>query len=476
MNDYARAFELAYRVPNWAVAAACGVAAAALGWAYIHEPLLALLPALLLLSLPLMLSARARFVVVVFGGLVVFQSSDDLTPPKLAYLLALGVSFGAALVRLPSLADMPAFHDLRPLLRASILMFALISVSLPVSVLNDVPQKTWLRDVAPYVLVACAPFFALDAQASMPVKTLRRLVIAGGLLGTLGFTVRWLTSRQIADLSFVPVGLPTLLLASTVFAFGMAILLHGSRDRVRWAVLTSLVLAMLLSTGTRAALILVAAPLAIVFGAYERLTQRSIRLVIATPLVALLVVLGAQGVLRATNADQEAVAARTSLLFDTGDRRADPSYVERVAQTDASWDAFRASPLLGAGPGTPIVWTNPNDNVVYSSTTIDSSVSFLAKFGLLGLVVFGYLVVGYIATVRRFRTRTGGATILQLAMVGFGGVIVAWSLLHNPYEDKGLAIGLMLLLAATAREASDAASIGQTKGPISSAVSARLDR
>lgn len=458
MTTYAdRVLDLTFSVPRWAVLALSACAAAALGWAYVNRPMLALLPAVLLLSLPLVLSARARFVVVVFGALLVFQSSDELTAAKLLYLFALGVSFGAALVRLPSLVGTPAYRDLKPLIRASVVTFALIAVSLPVSMLDDVPQKAWLRDVAPYVMVACAPFFALDAQASMPVRTLRRMLVIGGLLGTLGFTIRWLTNRDIANLDFIPVGLPTLLLASTVFAYGVAVLLHGHHHRLAWAIVASLVFGMLLSTGTRAALILLAAPLAITFGSHHRLTQRTVRLVVATPLVALLAVVGTQVVLRATNADQDVLAAREKLLFETGNARADPSYLERVSQTAAAWDEFRASPILGSGPGKPIVWTHPLTYEVFESPTIDSSISFLAKFGLVGLVAFAFLVVGYLAVLRRFRARTGTPTIAQLTLIGFGAVVVAWTLLHNPYEEKGLALGLILALALAAREASDAA-------------------
>ena len=460
MSTYAdRLTDVAVRLPGWAVLAFATVMAAGLGWASVNRPTMALLPAALLLSIPLVLSARVRFLVVVFGALTVFQSSEELSAPKLLYLFALGVSFGAAVVRLPSLVGTPAYRDLRPLFRASIVLFGMIVASLPVSSLADVPQKVWLRDVAPYVLVACAPVFAIDAQASMASKTLRRLLVLGGTLGAIGFTVRWLDNRGIADLDFIPVGLPTLLLAATVFAYGIAVLLHGHQNRVGWAVLTSLVFAMLLSTGTRTALVLIAAPLAIVLGSSYRLTQRSLRLIVATPIVVLLVFLGAEAVLSVTNADREQLAARTSALFTTGRTSGtegkDHSYIDRLAQSEASWDAFRESPLVGTGPGNPILWTN-SFYEPQESTTVDSPVSFLAKFGLLGLVSAGFLIVGYIATLRAFRARTGTPTIVQFALIGFGGVVVAWSLLQNPYEDKGFAIGLMLLLAAGAREASDA--------------------
>jgi O-antigen ligase len=456
MTHADRFLDLTLRLPGWAIIAASSLLAYALGWAYVNRPALAIGPALLLVSLPLVLSARVRFVAVVFGALLVFQSSEELTNAKLLYLYALGISFGAVLVRLPMLTRTPAFRDLVPMFRGSLILLALVAVSLPVSALNEVPQKDWLRDVAPYVMVACAPFFALDAQASLSDRALRRMLVAGGTIGALGFTAQWLTNRGIADLGFVPVGLPTILLAATVFAYGVSVLLHGNRRRLAWAVLTSLVLAMLLTTGTRTALVLLAAPLAIVFGSRHRLTQRSIKMVAAAPLLALLVFLSAQAVVRVTNADREALAARTSLLFSTGDRDTDQSYLDRLAQTDAGWEAFRSSPLVGTGPGKPIVWESLFEGT-QASPSVDSPVSLLAKFGLLGLLAALATIIGYIGTLRAFRARTGVPTVTYFALVGFGAVVAAWALLLNPYEDKGFAIGLMLLLAVGAREASDAA-------------------
>jgi O-antigen ligase len=340
--------------------------------------------------------------------------------------------------------------------------FALIAVSLPVSAFNDVPQKAWLRDVAPYVMVACAPFFALDAQASIRRATLHRILLVGGTLGALGFTARWLTNRGIADLSFVSVGLPTLILPAAVFAYGLGALLHGQRNRLAWATFTAGIFAMLISTGTRTALILLAGPLAIVAGTRQRIAQRSIRLVVAVPLLAVLVFLGTQGIFRATDADTRILTERTGLLFSTGDRASDRSYIDRLAQTDAAWELFRSSPLIGTGPGAPIVWSN-SFNEVQVSTVIDSPLSFLAKFGLIGLIAPAVLVLGFVSTLRSLRRRTGTRTIPQLALIGFGAIVVAWSFLHNPYEDKGFSVALMLLLALATREASDAALESRTQ-------------
>ena len=451
-----RIFDLTLRLPGWAIIALSALAAFALGWAYVNRPTLAVAPVLLLVSLPLVLSAKVRYVVVVFGALFVFQSSDELTNTKLLYLYALGISFGAALVRLPTLSRTPAFRDLTPMFRASLILFAVIVISLPVSALNEVPQKMWLRDVAPYVMVASAPIFALDAQASLSGRTLRRILVAAGAIGTLGFTAQWLSNRGIADLGFLAFGLPTILLAATVFAYGVSVLLHGDRRRLAWTLLTSAVLAMLLTTGTRTAFVLLAAPLAIVFGTRHRLTQRSVRVLVGAPLLAVLVFLGAQAVVSATNADREALAARTTLLFSTGDRSADQSYIDRLAQTDAAWEAFLSSPIVGIGPGKPIVFETLFEGE-QANSSVDSPVSVVTKFGLMGILASIAVVLGYIGTVRAFRARTGVPTIPQLALIGFGAVVVAWSVLLNPFEDKGFALGLMLLLAVGAREASEAA-------------------
>ena len=117
---------------------------------------------------------------------------------------------------------------------------------------------------------------------------------------------------------------------------------------------------------------------------------------------------------------------------------------------------FRSSPLTGAGPGAPIVWSN-SFSEVQVSTVIDSPLSFLAKFGIIGLVAAVCLVAGFIRTLHALRRRTGTRTIPQLALIGFGAIAVAWSVLYNLYEDKGFAIGLMLLLALATRDAADAA-------------------
>ena len=347
-------------------------------------------------------------------------------------------------------------RDLTPLMRASIATFALIAVSLPVSAFNDVPQRAWLRDVAPYVMVACAPFFALDAQASIRRTTLQRILLVGGTIGALGFTARWLTNRGIADLSFVSVGLPTLVLAAAVFAYGVGALLHGqSRRLAGWH---SLQRFSQCSSRPERELWSSCSPdrwrscWEAGSGSRSARSDSSPRFRSSSCSCSS----GRKRIVRATDADTGILSQRASLVFSTAEEGTDRSYIDRLSQTNSAWETFRSSPLTGAGPGAPIVWSN-SFNVVQVATVIDSPLSFLAKFGVIGLIAAVFLVVGFVETLRALRRRTGTRTIPQLALIGFGAIVVAWSALHNPYEDKGFAIGLMLLLALATREASDAA-------------------
>jgi O-antigen ligase len=412
---------------------------------------LAYLPAGALIGLLLLASPRARLVFIVFGGLLIFQSSQQLDSKKMAFLLGACIVLVGALVRSQRFMRSSVFADMRPLFLSSAAFAALLTVSLPVAKLSGVPTKDWLRDVAPYVLFACAPIFALDAATSLPARTLRRLVAIAGFLGAASFATRWISHRGIANLKSEAVGLPTFLLGAAVFAYGMAIVLEGHRGRLRWLVLTALILAMLVSTGTRSTAVLLAAPLAIVVGTRERFARRAVRLGIALPMAALLVFLGTQSLVQLVNANHSRLQDRVQTLFSTGHSK-DRSYVDRVRQTRAAWNLFKEKPLLGTGPGYSINWED-FQGLPHSSPSIDSSLAYLSKFGALGLLPVAVFIWAYASFMGRIRRRTGGRTVAQLALIGYAAVIAAWAVLDVPFEDKGLSSGLLLLFALGASEA-----------------------
>jgi O-antigen ligase len=436
---------------RWAVALAAAAGAALVGWLLVVFPppvllLAAVGPVLLLASSP-----RLRVVFFVFGGIFVFQSSPELTPLKLAFLGGAAVSVVGALVHSRTLRRHPAYFDVAPLLRASVAFVALVLVSLPVALAYGSSPTAWLRDVAPYVLFAAAPLLALDAQSAWSAHALRLLLLIAGIIGCAAFTATWLSARGIA--SVPPIGLPTLLLGAALFAYAVALVLEGERGSLVWALIASLVIAGLVSTGTRSAAVLLIAPLAIVVGSKQGSGGRTFRLLVVVPAIALVVVLGVRSVVTATGANTDALASRIELLTQTGSA-ADGSFLERRLQTQGAWDMFVAAPVLGQGPGRPIAWTDAGGRVT-EWQSVDSPLGYAAKFGVVGLLPLAVLAYGFVLTLQRIRCRARAITPAYLALVGYAAILVAWSALQVPFEDKGLASGFLLLLALALAEAGD---------------------
>ena len=432
----------------WAVTGSVFAAAVA-GCLLAIYPALVALPAALCFALLLFFSPRSRILFLIFGGLLVFQSSDELTPQKMLFIMGLGVSIVGAYLRARESPARAVRHDVAPLFRVSIAFVLLVVASLPVALVHGTLLTAWLRDVSPYLLFAAAPLFALDAATAFSERGLRRLLVVAGTAGCAAFAAHWLSRRGIVDVPNA-FGLPTFLLGAALFSYAMAVVLEGDRHRLRWLALASAVAAAFLSTGTRSTVVLAAAPLAIVVGSRRHFARRSIRLAVVLPAVAALVVIGYQSFVQATGADRRALEGRMALVLRTGGS-GDRSYFDRRSQTAAAWAVFKDAPVLGAGPGHPITWVD-SFGATISSANVDSPASFFAKFGLLGLVPALILAVSFVELLRRLHARSGRRTIGQFGLIGFAGVFVAWSTLGMPLEDKGFASGFLLLVAVALRE------------------------
>jgi hypothetical protein len=425
--------------------------AAAFGWAMVNRQTFAMLPAAALAGLPFLLSARFRFLFVIFGTIFVFGGSDELTTQKLLYLFGLVGAAAGALLQLDRHLTTPAARAVRPFLFASVVFAGLIVISGPVSVvLNDTPPRDWMRDVTPYAFIVTVPLFALDGYRAFGRRTLDLLIAAAGLLGALSFAVVWLNQRGIAKLPLEFLGFPTVLLGGALFAYGISAVLQRRRIQIRWLVLPAVVFALLVATGTRSSFVLAAAPLAVVFGSTKRFARRSARLAVAVPILALTIFFGTQSVLRGLNANEDVFRQRLA-LFSQSASETDRSYQVRVASTKAAWRDFTASPLFGQGPGTPIEWVDYFGRT-HAEAYVDSPVGYLAKFGLGGVVALLALVGAFFAVLRQISRANGGPTVASLALLGYGGIVAAYAVLQVALEDKGFAVGLILLMAIALRD------------------------
>jgi O-antigen ligase len=424
--------------------AGSALVAATIGAAVATKPVAAVLPAALLGAILLLVDARARLLFLVFGGLLTLQSSDSLGPIKLAYLAGVVVSCAGAVFALSKSTDWFRRGLAMPLLRGSIAISALISISLFVALNHDVGRTDWLRDAAPYALFALAPVFALDAQWAFSRTALVRVLVCAGALGTISFSTYWLEQRNIANLPFSSFALSSFFVPAALVAYAMGAALHSNRGRVRWLSLAALAFTLLVVTGTRSTLLLALIPIVVAIGARRYLSARFLRLVVIAPLVLLFITAAAYSVIEVTDASTSVISERVSILKESGTSE-DASYRDRQAQADVALDVFSSDPVFGAGPGTYFEWTVSNGGK-RSAFLLDTPMVFPAKFGIVGLGVIAFLALSY-GSFLRLVFRLNHPSPETLALTAYAVVGIAVCFLTNPLEDKGWVLGLLLLLA-----------------------------
>lgn len=437
--------------------------APAIGAAVAIRPAAAVLPAGLLGACLLLVDARARVLLVVFGGFLTLQSSNSLGLIKLAYLAGVVVSLAGAVFALSKSTDWFRRELAMPLLRGSLAVSALIGISLFVALGHDVGRTDWLRDIAPYALFAMAPIFALDAQWAFSRTALVRVLVCAGVLATISFSTYWLEQRHIANLPFSSFALSSFLVPAALVAYAIGAALHSNRGRVRWLSLAALVFALLVVTGTRSTLILVVAPIVVAISARRYLSARFFRLVVVAPLALLVTAAATYAVIEVTDASTSVISERITTLKESG-TSGDASYRDRQAQGDVALDVFSSSPVFGGGPGTYFNWTVANGEK-RSAFIIDTPIAFPAKFGIVGLGVLAFLIASY-ASFLRSVFRLNHPSPETLALAAYAAMGIAVSFLTNPLEDKGWTLGLVLLLALVLQAAPERASVrSEPMGP-----------
>jgi O-antigen ligase len=416
----------------------------------VANPILAFVPIALLGGALLLTDGRARTPFVVFGGMLLLQRPGGLDTSKLAFLAACAVAFAGALANVRNLGRTPAYEAARPLLAAAVAVMALAGISLGVAYAGGTPLTEWLRDIAPYVLFASVPIFALDAQASFGTRRLVHLLVAAGLLGVTAWAVAWLQRREIAHFDTSRIAVASLFVPAALFAYAMASALHERAKRLVWLLVAAATLAVLFSTGTRTALALIAIPLAIALLVRRERVKRAMRLIALGPLAGVLTIAFAVAVITVTGANTK-FNERLALVTATADSERDQSYNERVEQSRVALDAFKAHPVLGTGPGTQFAWVT-QDGRQMSDFFPDTPMTFPAKFGALGLLILLFLVAMYFTFARRLG-RGRPPTVAYLTLLGYLLLVAALGLLGPPFEDKGLSFGLLLILALALAEA-----------------------
>ena len=417
--------------------AAVGVA---LALAVVLGPQFALIPLGVLASLLIAAIPRARFAVVIFGALLTLQSSQALDLLKMAYLGAMFLALGAALLSLHEHAN----AEVSAFLQASFLSFLLVFISLFVALANGTPVLSWLRDAAPYLLLAAIPVLAADASQTVPTRTLVSVFVTAGTLSAASFGLVWAgaSKRHLTDLPLDHLVYPSFLFAGAVFAFAIWKGLSGGKASLRWLLLASLIFAVVLTTGTRTALLLLVIPL--VFLANKRFAaDRPRRFVVLVGAVAV-VAIAAFWIAQVTSENNAALLGRFGSFGQlASDPTSDQSVQDRLGQIGSAMNAFVSAPIFGVGLGHEFSWADPQ-GVPRTVFTIDTSISFFAKFGLLGLAFL-------ILVAERLRTATRVPRARQpevwCVISGYFSLIVCYLFFGSPFEEKGFSLALLCLMA-----------------------------
>ena len=428
-------------------------AATAAGAATVINPIVVLVACVAAVATVAITSPAARFAIVVAGGLLVFRSSDQLDASKSAYLMWVGVSTALAIAHLAKHRTDRDAADIRPLLLASAGLVAAIVLSLVVALLSGTPFVDWIRDAAPYGLLAVSPFLAWDGARSRLGSRMEAIAVAAGLMASVAFSVEWLGRRGLADLPFATLGSSSGMLSALAFAVATGAILSRRPRRLLWVMVAAAVFTLMLITGTRSALVFLVVPVAMVFAHGQRFTRAG-RLAGASFLVGLAGLALAFLAFQAGLIDVVRLTERLGSIVSLGSNlAADQSFIERATQVGVASSAFAGSPVLGVGLGFRFEWVQFGGGS-FPSYTIDTGLSIAAKFGLIGLGLFGIATSAVFAFYRRLRLRL--PEHVRLTFVGFAAVSIAMLPLGNPFEDKGFGLAVAILVAwglASARTA-----------------------
>lgn len=410
------------------------------GAAVALQPLVVLAPVGFIAVVALLSSPKVRALFVVFGGIIILQSSQNLSAPKIAYLGGVVLCFVIALV------DMRVERDQKTLLWGSALVAFVIVISFISASIHGTSVSNWVRDAFGYALFAGSPILAFDF-ANGGHRFILRLFLASGLVATVSFTAEWISNHGVGYLPINKFALSSFMFVAATFAYACASLLLRERPRIVWLGVAVFTSSALVLTGTRSSLALLAAPITMLLAPSVWSATRAAKTVAFTGLLAVIVAgaVAFAGSALGSNANGalERVVSTLSLTNTSGTNSSNET---RITVTTLAWKTYKSAPLFGVGAGYTWVYALPYQTSTgvesQSGLTIDTTLAVVAEFGAFGFVILLY----YLWTLGRYVWRRESSPSV-LCMLGVAGVFAAYSLTTNAFEDKGLGLVFALLIA-----------------------------
>ncbi|MEA2451246.1 MAG: hypothetical protein QOG63_3178, partial [Thermoleophilaceae bacterium] len=337
----------------------------------------------------------------------------------------------------------------RRLLIACAALGAWLVVSLPIALAHGTAATEWLRDASAYGLLVVAPVLAILLRSDAGPRWVGRVVVLAGAVCAASFFVYWLSVREYADLPIARLLLPSFYLPAALVAYASARALRVTGlSRAAWIAAAAAVLVVLAATGSRISAILVAAPLALLALPGRRRALAAVAAA-AVVLVGVLALLGP--VLGVQNSAIDRLASAKDFFVQPSN---DPSWRERSQEARNAVDSWSGSPIVGVGPGHHFHWRNIR-GTPHDSFLIDSPAAYLAKFGIVGVVLLLALAAALADFIRR-RLREGGELAFGAeALLGFCAIALLGFFVGVPMEDKGFPLAVLLLCALAIRGRAD---------------------
>lgn len=385
-----------------------------------------------------------RLVFFVLGALLVFQTGDGLSAPKVAYLGGVVVSVVAAVVSIHGRRDDPLVQRFKPSMVGATLLacWVLIPTLVQALVFAGVSYQMWARDALTYLLICAGVFIGLDACRAFTLNWARAVTVIIGLVAAGGFAAVWTQKRGFGEsIENAPQGLLASIVAMTL-SLALCLVLGLAQQRVRffWLLLATVFIVAVLVTGTRTGFVLAIA-MAGIWGGARKLRVPLHRIVVGVSVGSMAVALTLP-LVGSWLSSEQFVKHRIELMlkaFQLGFSQ-DHSGVIRERAYSYSLEIFRANPVMGQGLG--IYFPNPNPNAAPANFTLDTPAMYLAKFGYLGTAILLFSLALIIAPVI---SRRKGPWLLEITAVR--GAIVTWIAIlpFGPTtEDKGFAISVAL--------------------------------
>jgi hypothetical protein len=381
-----------------------------------------------------------RTVVVIAAGMTLLQGSAGLSVEKFAYLAILLVATVFAWPSIASHWSTAKNLGATPIILGAGGVAAIVALSLPVALHNGITIQAWTLDIPAYGMLVVAVVLGLDlALSSHQPRDVAYPFLLAGLITAVGYAIYWTPLHGVTALDFSRFVLPSQFLAAAAFCLTLAYVFDG-RHKYRMALLATLLVLALVVSATRL-FILLAVPVMVTIAVargHHRLRIVSLVVVAGTTVALLASVVGNSAAAAYFNLDVvQARLAGVVPLITSQDVTADASLYLRYLQTHALQLAWSQNPWFGVGPGAVFSYSN-----VVDERPVDSPLAILSRFGVVGVAV----VIVLFAALFFSRLRRQAHWVPATAFLSFISLLVVWSLVSSPLDDKGVALGLIPLM------------------------------